>query len=77
MHTCMHVHTHAYNTHTLFYIFPFQFTEDGEPSQPEEGVEADMELLNYTNPLFQHGISSLKEVVLVERCAAQLSAWCP
>ena len=42
--TYTHTHTHWCFTQLL------QFTEDGEPSLPEEGDEADTEVLDYTDP---------------------------
>ena len=36
-------------------MFPLQCTEDGEPTLHEEDVEADTEILDYTDPSFQHG----------------------
>ena len=32
-----------------------QCTEDGEPPLPEEGDEADVDVLDYTDPSFQYG----------------------
>ena len=51
---CAIVHTHTHK-HTQCYVFPLQFTEDGEAPLPEKGVESNVEILNHIDSLFQHG----------------------
>ena len=54
MYACSYVYDtlckHTQITHGHNIIHSLQFTEDGEPPLPEEGDEADTEILDYTDP---------------------------